>query len=134
MREFDRVLVANRGEIALRVLRALRALEIESVAIYSDADVTSRHTVEADRAFRLAGTSPSETYLRADRIVEIARESDADAIHPGYGFLSENAEFSRLCRENSIQFIGPSPEALATSGNKLECKKLAETKGVPVIP
>ena len=134
MREFDRVLVANRGEIALRVLRALRALEIESVAIYSDADVTSRHTAEADRAYPLPGTAPSDTYLRADRIVEIARKSDADAVHPGYGFLSENAEFSQLCRDHSIRFIGPSPEALATSGNKLECKKLAASKGVPVIP
>lgn len=134
MREFDRVLVANRGEIALRVLRALRTLEIESVAIYSDADVTSLHVHEADRAYRLPGVAPTDTYLKADALVEIARQSDSDAIHPGYGFLSENADFSRRCRESSITFIGPSPEALAVSGNKLECKKLAEAKGVPVIP
>ena len=113
MKEFDRVLVANRGEIALRVLRALRALEIEGAIVYSDADVAALPTLEADRAYRLPGTSPTDTYLNADAIVEIARKTDSDAIHPGYGFLSENAEFARKCRESSIVFIGPSPEALA---------------------
>ena len=134
MREFERVLVANRGEIALRVVRALRALGIESVAVYSDADAASWHTLEADHAHRLPGIAPADTYLKADALIEIARKSGADALHPGYGFLSENSAFSQLCRESSITFIGPSPEALATSGNKLACKKLAESKGVPVIP
>ncbi len=134
MRKFDRVLVANRGEIALRVLRGLRTLGVEGVAVYSDADVESLHVLEADRAYRLPGVVPSDTYLRADRLVELARQSDSDAIHPGYGFLSENAEFSRRCRESSIAFIGPTPEALAVSGNKLACKQLAESKGVPVVP
>ncbi len=134
MHEFQRVLIANRGEIALRVLRALRTLEIESVAIYSDADASARPTIEADRAFRMPGVSPAETYLNGAQIVEIARRSDCDAVHPGYGFLSENSEFARLCRENSLTFIGPSPEALATSGNKLACKKLAEARGIPVVP
>jgi acetyl/propionyl-CoA carboxylase alpha subunit len=134
MREFGRVLVANRGEIALRVLRALKALEIETVAIYSDADSATLPVLEADRAFRMPGVYPNETYLDGPKIVEIARASDCDAIHPGYGFLSENGEFARLCRENSVRFIGPSPEAMATSGNKLECKKIAESKGIPVVP
>jgi acetyl/propionyl-CoA carboxylase alpha subunit len=134
MREFGRVLVANRGEIALRVLRALKALEIETVVVYSDADAATLPVLEADRAFRLPGVYPSETYLDGPKIVEVARASDCDAIHPGYGFLSENGEFARLCRENSVRFIGPSPEAMATSGNKLECKKIAESNGVPVVP
>ena len=134
MKEFDRVLVANRGEIALRVLRALRALGIEGGVVYSDADVGALPTLEADRAYRLPGTSPTDTYLNADAIVEIARKSDSDAIHPGYGFLSENPELPRKCRASSIVFIGPSPEALEKSGNKLEVKRLAEAKGVPVVP
>ena len=134
MAAFDRVLVANRGEIALRVLRALRALEIESAVVYSDADAGSLPTLEADHAYRLPGTAPADTYLSAEAILEIARTHDADAIHPGYGFLSENSEFARRCAESSVVFIGPSADALATSGNKLACKRLAESRGVPVIP
>jgi len=134
MREFERVLVANRGEIALRVIRALKALEIGSVAIYSDADVRTLPVVEADRAYRMPGVYASETYLHGERIVELARRSDCDAIHPGYGFLSENGDFARLCRTHSVRFIGPSPETLLASGNKLECKKIAEAHGIPVVP
>ncbi len=134
MAEFSRVLVANRGEIALRVIRALKALGIESIAIYSDADVSALHVTEADRAYRLQGVFANETYLEIDKIIEIARKSDADAIHPGYGFLSENAKLARKCEENSIKFIGPSSETLEFSGDKFACKKLAEKKRVPVIP
>ena len=134
MRDLERVLIANRGEIALRVVRALRTLGIESGVVYSDADAASLATLRADRAYRLPGVVPSDTYLKMDAIIEVARKSDSDAIHPGYGFLSENSEFSRRCRESAITFIGPSPEALAISGNKLACKQLAESKGVPVIP
>src|SRR5487761_184328 len=134
MREFRRVLVANRGEIALRIIRALKTLGIESVAIYSDADATALHVLEAEKAFRLPGVYPKDTYLDSRQIIEIARKADCDAVHPGYGFLSENAHFSRLCRENSQKFIGPSPETLETSGNKLACKKIADSNGVPVIP
>lgn len=134
MREFERVLVANRGEIALRVLRALKALDIETVAIYSDADSATLPVLEADRAFRLPGVYPNETYLDGAKIVEVARASDCDAIHPGYGFLSENGEFARLCREHSVRFIGPSAEAMTTSGDKLACKKIAEANGIPVVP
>ncbi len=134
MPDFGRVLVANRGEIALRVLRALRTLGIESAITYSDADATALPTAFADRAYRLPGVSAVDTYLNAEAIVEVARQCDADAIHPGYGFLSENAAFARLCREHSIGFVGPTSETLATSGNKIECKKLAEANGVPVVP
>ena len=128
------MLVANRGEIALRIIRALKALEMEPVAIYSDADATSLHVFEAEKAFRLPGVYPKDTYLDSRKIIEIARRADCDALHPGYGFLSENADFSRLCRENSLKFIGPSPETLAKSGNKLACKKIADSYGIPVIP
>jgi acetyl-CoA/propionyl-CoA carboxylase len=134
LKEFARVLVANRGEIALRIIRALKTLEIESVAVYSDVDVSAMHVFEAERAFRLKGVYPKETYLNSKKIIEIARSADCDAVHPGYGFLSENADFSSLCRQNSLKFIGPSPETLLVSGNKLECKKIADAKGIPVIP
>lgn len=134
VKNFRRVLVANRGEIALRVIRALKLLAVESVAVYSDADSGALHTREADLAYNLRGVYPNETYLDSEKIVEIARKADCDAIHPGYGFLSENAEFCRLCERNSIKFIGPSASTLTLSGNKLECKKLVESKGIPVIP
>ncbi len=128
------MLIANRGEIALRVIRALRELEIESVAVYSTPDITALHVREATESFHLTGEFAKDTYLNQEKIIEIARVNDCDAIHPGYGFLAENAGFSRLCRENSITFIGPSPEALEVTGNKIECKKLAESAGIPVLP
>jgi acetyl-CoA/propionyl-CoA carboxylase len=134
VKEFRRVLIANRGEIAVRVINALETLEIESVAVYSDADVTAMHVRKANKAFRLPGFDPAETYLSAPKIVEIARKADCDAIHPGYGFLSESSDFSKLCQENAIKFVGPSPDTLQISGNKLECKKIVERQGVPVIP
>jgi acetyl-CoA carboxylase biotin carboxylase subunit len=134
MAEFDRVLVANRGEIALRVIRALKTLGIESIAVYSDADVSAIHVTEADRAYKLEGVFASETYLDIGKIIEIARKSDSDAVHPGYGFLSENARLARQCEENSIKFIGPSSKTLEFSGDKFACKKLAEKKRVPVVP
>jgi acetyl-CoA carboxylase biotin carboxylase subunit len=134
MAEFSRVLVANRGEIALRVLRALKALEIETIAVYSDADISALHVREADRAYRLEGVFATETYLNIEKIIEIARRSDADAVHPGYGFLSENPKFAKQCEESSIKFIGPSSKTLEISGDKFQCKKLAKKSGVPVIP
>ncbi|MHB1909401.1 MAG: acetyl-CoA carboxylase biotin carboxylase subunit [Nitrososphaerales archaeon] len=134
MPEFERVLVANRGEIALRIVRSLKTLGILSIAVYSDVDASSLHVLEADQAFPLQGVYSSETYLSIGKMIEIARKSNASAIHPGYGFLSENPSFSRACKENAIKFIGPSPETLEKSSNKLECKKLAEKNGVPVIP
>jgi acetyl-CoA/propionyl-CoA carboxylase len=134
MAHFDRVLIANRGEIALRVIRALKRLEIESVAIYSDPDVAAMHVTEADRAYPLNGVYSTETYLNIEKIIEIARKSDSAAVHPGYGFLSENAKFARRCEENSIKFIGPTSETLEVSGDKLACKVLAMKNQVPVIP
>ena len=134
MTEFNRVLIANRGEIALRVIRALKTLGIQSVAVYSDADVAALHVTEADQAFPLEGVFGSETYLNIPKIIEIARKSDSDAIHPGYGFLSENALLAKNCEENGIKFIGPSSETLEISGDKFACKKLAEKNKVPVVP
>jgi len=109
-------------------------LGIEAVSVYSDADAGALNVTMADIAFRLPGVYPNETYLDGLKIVEIARRADCDAIHPGYGFLAESSEFSKLCRDNSIKFIGPKPETLEISGNKLGCKKLVESRGVPVIP
>lgn len=134
MSAFQRVLIANRGEIAVRIIRALKVIGIRSVAIYSDADVTWPHAVLADQAIRLKGLYPAETYLDANKIIEAAKSSHCDAVHPGYGFLAESSDFSRACRENGLKFIGPSPETLLVSGNKLECKRLAEQNNVPVVP
>ncbi len=128
------MLVANRGEIAVRIIRALHILDIEAVAVYSDADAAAVHVRMADQAHRLPGVFPRETYLVAPKIIEVARRAECDAIHPGYGFLSESSEFAQLCTENSIKFIGPKAPTLQISGNKLECKKKVERNGVPVIP
>ncbi|MHB2037341.1 MAG: acetyl-CoA carboxylase biotin carboxylase subunit [Nitrososphaerales archaeon] len=133
MTSFRRVLIANRGEIAVRVVRALKTLGLESVAIYSDVDAGAKHVCMADKAYRLPGVFASETYLDAEKIIEIARRADCDMIHPGYGLLSEASEFSKLCQDNGIKFVGPKPETLAISGNKLECKKLVESHGIPVV-
>ena len=134
MSAFRRVLIANRGEIAVRIIRALHSMNIEAVAVYSDADVTWPHISMADQAIRLKGIFPAETYLDVNKIMDAAKTSDCDAVHPGYGFLSESAEFSRARRNNALKFIGPSPETLLVSGNKLECKRRAESNGVPVVP
>jgi acetyl-CoA/propionyl-CoA carboxylase len=134
MKEFDRVLIANRGEIAVRIIRTLRALGIESVAVYSDADVAAAHVSMADKAYNLPGLQAVDTYLNKEAIIEIALKSEADAIHPGYGFLAESEEFSERCAQNSVKFIGPRPESLRISGNKFEAKKLVEAHGVQVIP
>jgi acetyl-CoA/propionyl-CoA carboxylase len=106
---------------------------MESVAIYSDADAGAMHVSMADKAFRLPGVFASDTYLDAEKIIEIARRADCDMIHPGYGLLSEASEFSKLCDDNGIKFVGPKPETLAICGNKLECKKLVESFGIPVV-
>jgi len=134
MQEFKRVLISNRGEIVVRVIRALDALGIESVAVYSDPDASSPYLTYADKAYRLPGSYSADTYLNQEKMIELALRTECDAIHPGYGFLAESAEFSQLCRDNSIKFIGPNPEALRLSENKLECKKIVESNGVPVIP
>ncbi len=130
----QRVLVANRGEIARRVFRTCARLRIETVAVYSDGDAGSPHVHEADRAVRLPGSTPAETYLNQKAIVEAAISSGADAIHPGYGFLSENPEFARAVNEAGLTWIGPSPEAMAAMGSKVEAKKLMASAGVPCLP
>jgi propionyl-CoA carboxylase alpha chain len=127
------LLVANRAEIARRVFRSCRDAGIGTVAVFSDADAASPHVSEADTAFRLPGNSPSETYLRADLLIKAAAETGADAIHPGYGFLSENAAFARAVLDAGLTWVGPPPEAIATMGSKVESKRLMDSAGVPVL-
>ncbi|HMJ04434.1 MAG TPA: biotin carboxylase N-terminal domain-containing protein [Conexibacter sp.] len=131
---FSRVLIANRGEIACRVARTLRRLGIESVAVYSDADASAPHVRAADRALRLGPAPAAESYLSIERVVAATQASGADAIHPGYGFLSERPAFVRACAEAGIAFVGPSPEAMALLGDKVAAKAAAESVGVPVVP
>jgi acetyl/propionyl-CoA carboxylase alpha subunit len=132
--QITRILVANRGEIASRVMRTCRELGIATVAVFSDADAGAPFVAEADEAVALGGTTPAESYLRADAIVAAAERTAAGAIHPGYGFLAESADFAERCRKRDLVFIGPTPEALAAMGNKVEAKRLVAAAGVPVLP
>jgi propionyl-CoA carboxylase alpha chain len=129
----NRLLVANRAEIASRVFRTCRALGIETVAIHSDADAALPYVREADVAVHLPGTAPSETYLRGDLVIDAARRTGADAIHPGYGFLSENADFARAVIDAGLVWVGPAPDSIEKMGSKVEAKKLMEAAGVPVL-
>ncbi|MFG1635253.1 ATP-binding protein [Pseudonocardia alni] len=129
-----KLLVANRGEIAERIVRSARALDIVTVAVHSDPDTDALFVEAADEAVRLPGAAPSETYLRADLIIEAALLTGADAIHPGYGFLSENADFARACAAAGITFVGPPVEAIEAMGSKIAAKELMEKAGVPVLP
>ena len=131
---FARVLVANRGEIALRVLRTLHALGVEGVAVYSDADADAPHVRAADRAVRLGPAPAAESYLAIERVVAAALETGCEAVHPGYGFLSERPEFARACTDAGLTFIGPSAEAMALLGDKAAAKQAAADAGVPVVP
>ena len=131
---FSKVLIANRGEIAIRVMRTCREMGVGTVAVYSDADARSRHVLEADEAIRLGPAAPSESYLRSDLIPDAARACSADAIHPGYGFLSENAAFAQACAESNVVFIGPPPEAMSSMGSKIGARRLMQAAGVPVVP
>jgi acetyl-CoA carboxylase biotin carboxylase subunit len=131
---FRKVLVANRGEIAVRVIRALREMRIASVAVYSDADRASLHVRMADEAAHIGASPAPESYLRSDRILDAARRLGAEAIHPGYGFLSENADFAAACEAGGIVFIGPPAEAIRRLGSKTEARKIASLVGAPVVP
>lgn len=133
-RPIKKVLIANRGEIAVRVLRGLRELGIRGAVVYSDADRSGLPVLLADEAYRIGPAPSSESYLRGDAIVDLAVEIGADAIHPGYGFLSENAGFARRCEEKGIIFIGPSSSAIAAMGSKIESRRLMIDAGVPVVP
>lgn len=128
------ILIANRGEIALRVIRACRELGIKSIAIYSDEDVRAVHVKRADEAHHIGPAAPAQSYLNMAKIVETAKQAGADAIHPGYGFLSENENFSELCEKNGIIFIGPTSKAMEITGDKMKCKEVMKKAKVPTVP
>lgn len=131
---FDKILVANRGEIAIRVMRTCREMGIRTVAVYSEADKAAMHVRYADEAYYIGESPSSQSYLRMDRILEVCKTTGAQAVHPGYGFLSENATFARLLAENNITLIGPSPEAMEIMGSKIASKQAVEKFGVPLVP
>jgi acetyl-CoA carboxylase, biotin carboxylase subunit len=131
---FKKVLIANRGEIAVRVIRTCKALGITTIAVYSEADSDAPHVKIADEAYLIGGSRVAESYLNINKILEVARGTGAEAIHPGYGLLSENAEFARRCEEAGLVFIGPTPAVISKMGNKIESRKVMEESGVPVVP
>lgn len=130
---FEKILVANRGEIAVRVIRACKEMGVQTVAVFSTADAGSYHVQVADEAWCIGGPRPADSYLNMDAIITVAVESGATAIHPGYGFLSESAEFARKCRDCGVVFIGPSPEVIERMGDKDEARRTAKAAGVPIV-
>lgn len=134
MKVFQRILIANRGEIACRVIRTCRRLGIETVAVYSEADASAQHVRQADVAYPIGGPRPADSYLRGDAILNVAKKTGAEAIHPGYGFLSENTGFARACAAAGIVFIGPKPESIDAMGSKAAAKALMQRHGVPLVP
>ncbi|MCP4816617.1 MAG: ATP-grasp domain-containing protein, partial [Planctomycetaceae bacterium] len=131
---YNRILIANRGEIALRIIRACREMGIETVAVFSDADRGSAYLDMADEAYCIGPPKSAESYLKIDQVISAAEVGNVDAIHPGYGFLAENARFNEICRSCEIDFIGPQPEAMDMLGDKNRARKMAREAQVPVVP
>jgi propionyl-CoA carboxylase alpha chain len=131
---FSKILIANRGEIACRVIRTARRMGIKTVAVYSDADARAPHVLMADESVRLGPPPASESYLKAELIIDACKATGAEAVHPGYGFLSERESFAKALKKAGITFIGPPPKAIAAMGDKIESKKLARDAGVNVVP
>jgi acetyl-CoA carboxylase biotin carboxylase subunit len=131
---FKKILIANRGEIAIRIIRACRLLDIKTVAVFSDADRGALHVRFADEAYHIGPAPASQSYLVMERLIDVARQAGADALHPGYGFLAENWQFADKVNKSGLTFIGPPPEAIRVLGDKLEARKLAERNGVPTVP
>ncbi|MDD2905692.1 MAG: biotin carboxylase N-terminal domain-containing protein, partial [Sulfurimonas sp.] len=132
MKKISKILVANRGEIALRIIRACKELSIKSVVVFSEVDVNGIWVARADECYPILG-NPIDAYLKYDKIIDIAKKTKCDAIHPGYGFLSESAEFAQACEDNGIIFIGPKPEHIALFGDKMASKVAMKKIGVPVL-
>ena len=134
MNKIKKILIANRGEIAVRIMRACKEMGVKSVAVFSEADKTAYHVRMADEAYHIGNAPSSESYLVHDKIIDIAKKSNADAIHPGYGFLAENAEFAKRCASEGIIFIGPKPETITLLGDKIQARQTAIDAGMPVVP
>src|SRR5688500_16265482 len=131
---FSRILVANRGEIAVRIARTCRERKVSMVAVHSDVDAKARHVQVADEAIHLPGVAPTETYLNFDAVLGAAKKSGAEAIHPGYGFLSENADFAEAVIDAGLVWVGPPPAATRAVGDKISARRLAQSAGVPIVP
>ena len=131
---FKSILIANRGEIACRIIRTARILGIKSVAVYSDADKNALHVDMASDSVMIGPAAPAESYLNIDAIMDAIEVSGADAVHPGYGFLAENADFSNICKENGFSFIGPTGDIINAMGDKAQAKKTMKEAGLPIIP
>src|SRR5215212_1547846 len=129
-----KVLIANRGEIALRIVRACADVGVKSVTVFSEADRTALHVRASDEAYPIGPSPSSDSYLRIDKLIDVARKAGADAVHPGYGFLAENAEFADAVIDAGLTWIGPSPDSMRRLGDKLSARRLAQQAGVPIVP